>query len=139
MSFTLTKKQKHKGIALGITGISVALGSILVKKKVKSMKEDGTYDRMVFKMRLSKYLKAAKEDDLTIDLVDSMIDALDRVNEDFNLDLDDDKYMDLHMYLDDYFSNLAKSNNITFTDSNNTEIRLRQCLNTQKFILESFA
>lgn len=143
--FQLTKKQKRKGIALCATGATVAVGSLLVKKKVNTMKEDGSYDFMVFKYRLNKYLKCAKNDKLNLQTVDHLLESLDKMdevcenNENIVLDLDDETYTDLHIYLDEYASNLAKSNNIQFNDSTDTKTRLKQCLNTQKFILESFS
>lgn len=143
--FKLTKKQKRTGIALCATGATVAVGSFFVKKKVNTMKEDGSYDFMVFKYRLNKYLRAAKNDKLNLQTVDNLLESLEKMgvvceeNENIVLDLEDENYTDLHIYLDDYASNLAKSNNIQFNDSTDTKTRLKQCLNTQKFILESFS
>lgn len=112
--FQLTKKQKRKGIALCATGATVALGSLLVKKKVNTMKEDGSYDFMVFKYRMNKYLKAAKNDKLNLQTVNNLLESLEKMdtvcenNESIVLDLDSDTYTDLHFYLDEYASNLAK-------------------------------
>lgn len=61
----MTKKQKIKFIALLTTTASLAVGSYFFKKKVEKMKEDGTFNTMVFKKRLNQYLKAAKKDELT--------------------------------------------------------------------------
>ena len=48
--------------------------------------------------------------------------------------------MELQDYLDAYYSRLASSNHFKQADTNedNTQIRLRKCLNTQKYILENF-
>ena len=73
-------------------------------------------------------------------------DELDKMNdfkathEGFELNLDTDKYMELQDYLDAYYSRLASSNHFKQADTNedNTQVRLRKCLNTQKYILENF-
>ena len=62
----MTKKQKIKFIALLTTTASLAVGSYFFKKKVEKMKEDGSFNTMVFKTRLNQYLKAAKKDELTL-------------------------------------------------------------------------
>ena len=53
---------------------------------------------------------------------------------------DTDKYMELQDYLDAYYSRLASSNHFKQNDTSedNTQVRLRKCLNTQKYILENF-
>ena len=53
----MTKKQKIKFIALLSTTASLAIGSYFFKKKVEKMKENGTFNTMVFKKRLNQYLK----------------------------------------------------------------------------------
>lgn len=52
----MTKKQKIKFIALLTTTASLAVGSYFFKKKVEKMKEDGTFNTMVFKKRLNQGL-----------------------------------------------------------------------------------
>ena len=141
----MTKKQKIKFIALLTTTASLAVGSYFFKKKVEKMKEDGTFNTMVFKKRLNQYLKAAKKDELTLEIIDGLLAELDKMNdfkathEGFELNLDTDKYMELQDYLDAYYSRLASSNHFKQADTNedNTQVRLRKCLNTQKYILES--
>ena len=70
------------------------------------MKEDGTFNTMVFKKRLNQYLKAAKKDELTLEIIDGLLAELDKMNdfkathEGFELNLDTDKYMELQDYLD---------------------------------------
>ena len=95
----MTKKQKIKFIALLTTTASLAVGSYFFKKKVEKMKEDGTFNTMVFKKRLNQYLKAAKKDELTLEIIDGLLAELDKMNdfkathEGFELNLDTDKYM----------------------------------------------
>ena len=137
----MTKKQKIKFIALLSTTASLAIGSYFFKKKVEKMKENGA-----FKKRLNQYLKAAKKDELTLEIIDGLLAELDKMNdfkathEGFELNLDTDKYMELQDYLDAYYSRLASSNHFKQADTNedNTQVRLRKCLNTQKYILENF-
>ena len=96
--------------------------------------------------RLNQYLKAAKKDELTLEIIDGLLAELDKMNEfkasheGFELNLDTDKYMELQDYLDAYYSRLASSNHFKQNDMNdeNTQVRLRKCLNTQKYILENF-
>ena len=124
----MTKKQKIKFIALLSTTASLAIGSYFFKK------------------RLIQYLKAAKKDELTLEIIDGLLAELDKMNdfkathEGFELNLDTDKYMELQDYLDAYYSRLASSNHFKQADTNedNTQVRLRKCLNTQKYILENF-
>ena len=112
----MTKKQKIKFIALLTTTASLAVGSYFFKKKVEKMKEDGTFNTMVFKKRLNQYLKAAKKDELTLEIIAGLLAELDKMNdfkathEGFELNLDTDKYMELQDYLDAYYSRLASSN-----------------------------
>ena len=142
----MTKKQKIKFIALLTTTASLTVGSYFFKKKVEKMKEDGTFNTRVFKKRLNQYLKAAKKDELTLEIIDGLLAELDKMNdfkathEGFELNLDTDKYMELQDYLDAYYSRLASSNHFKQADANedNTQVRLRKCLNTQKYILENF-
>ena len=133
----MTKKQKIKFIALLTTTASLAVGSYFFKKKVEKMKEDGTFNTMVFKKRLNQYLKAAKKDELTLEI---KMNDFKATHEGFELNLDTDKYMELQDYLDAYYSRLASSNHFKQADTNedNTQVRLRKCLNTQKYILENF-
>ena len=124
----MTKKQKIKFIVLLSTTASLAIGSYFFKK------------------RLNQYLKAAKKDELTLEIIDGLLAELDKMNdfkathEGFELNLDTDKYMELQDYLDAYYSRLASSNHFKQADTNedNTQVRLRKCLNTQKYILENF-
>ena len=117
----MTKKQKIKFIALLTTTASLAVGSYFFKK-------------------------AAKKDELTLEIIDGLLAELDKMNdfkathEGFELNLDTDKYMELQDYLDAYYSRLASSNHFKQADTNedNTQVRLRKCLNTQKYILENF-
>lgn len=75
----MTKKQKIKFIALLTTTASLAVGSYFFKKKVEKMKEDGTFNTMVFKKRLNQYLKAAKKDELTLEIIDGLLAELDNL------------------------------------------------------------
>lgn len=75
----MTKKQKIKFIALLTTTASLAVGSYFFKKKVVKMKEDGTFNTMVFKKRLNQYLKAAKKDELTLEIIDGLLAELDNL------------------------------------------------------------
>ena len=83
---------------------------------------------------------------LTLEIIDGLLAELDKMNdfkathEGFELNLDTDKYMELQDYLDAYYSRLASSNHFKQADANedNTQVRLRKCLNTQKYILENF-
>lgn len=92
----MTKKQKIKFIALLSTTASLAVGSYFFKKKVEKMKENGTFNTMVFKKRLNQYLKAAKKDELTLEIIDGLLTELDKMNdfkashEGFELNLDVD-------------------------------------------------
>ena len=96
--------------------------------------------------RLNQYLKAAKKDELTLEIIDGLLAELDKMNdfkathEGFELNLDTDKYMELQDYLDAYYSRLASSNHFKQADTNedNTQVRLRKCLSTQKYILDNF-
>lgn len=144
--FNYDKKTKNKFIALLTTTASLAVGSYFFKKKVEKMKEDGTFNTMVFKKRLNQYLKAAKKDELTLEIIDGLLAELDKMNdfkathEGFELNLDTDKYMELQDYLDAYYSRLQVQIilNKRIPMKNILQIRLRKCLNTQKYILENF-
>lgn len=147
-SFKLTKKQKVVGTALVSTTATLAIGSYFLKKKVHKMKQEGTLNTFTFKTRLNRYLKAAKKNELTLEIIDSLLTELDKIDEfklsnaDFEFNLDTDKYFELQEYLDAYFNGLKTSNNLNSKaiseKEESTEVRLRKCLNTQKYVLETF-
>lgn len=134
--FNWTKKQKITGIALISTTASVAVASFFIKKKIQKMKEEGTWDRIAFTRRLSRYLKAAKKDELTLDLINEVLADLEHAN----LDLHTDMYLELQEYVDSYYEKIASSNHISMLpkEEESLETRFKKCLNTQKYILENF-
>ena len=134
--FNWTKKQKITGIALISTTASVAVASFFLKKKIQKMKEEGTWDRIAFTRRLNRYLKAAKRDELTLDLINEVLADLEHAN----LDLHTDTYLELQDYVDSYYEKIASSNHISMLtkEEESLETRFKKCLNTQKYILENF-
>ena len=144
----LTKKQKVAGASLVLATATLGIGSYFFKKKVQKMKEEGTFNTFTFKTSLNRYLKAAKKNELKLEVIDNLLTELDKVDEfrlshdDFELNLDTDKYLELQEYLDAYFNGLKTSNNLSAKSisekEESTEVRLRKCLNTQKYVLETF-
>lgn len=134
--FNWTKKQKITGIALISATASLAVSSFFLKKKIKKMKEEGAWDRIAFTRRLNRYLKAAKKDELTLDLINEVLEDLKHAD----LDVHTDKYLELQEYLDSYYEKIASSNHIPMLEKEeeSLETRFKKCLNTQKYILENF-
>lgn len=147
-SIKLTKKQKAAGAGIVLTTATLGIGSYFFRKKVQKMKEEGTFNTFSFKTSLNRYLKAAKKNELKLEIIDSLLAELDKIDEfrrshdDFALNLDTDKYLELQEYLDGYFNGLKSSNNLSTKSisekEESTEVRLRKCLNTQKYVLEIF-
>lgn len=144
----LTKKQKVAGASLVLATATLGIGSYFFKKKVQKMKEEGTFNTFTFKTSLNRYLKAAKKNELKLEVIDNLLTELDKVDEfrlshdDFELNLDTENYLELQEYLDLYFNGLKTSNNLSAKSisekEESTEVRLRKCLNTQKYVLETF-
>lgn len=140
----MTKKQKMKGVALVGATTSLVIGSFLLKNKVKKMKQDGYKNKLSFSLCLNRYLKAAKKDALTVEIIDNVLTELDKVddlketNENYELNLNTDKYLELQEYLDSYYEKMASLNHIEKNkEEEDTEVRLRKCLNAQKYLLEN--
>lgn len=144
---------KHPVLTTLVVGSAVAgvVGARKAKEKVIKMKEDGTFEVLMFNCYVDNYLVQAKNEKLDLDdikailsLMDS-IDEMRQTNEDFDFRMSVDEYSDLNDYLNKYINDIKISNGLNVEvlekadEIGNLEYKFRQVLQTQRFILENYS
>lgn len=143
---------KHPVLTTLVVGSAVAgvIGARKAKEKVIEMKEDGTYEVLMFNICVDCYLAKAKNGKLDLDDIKELLALMDGIDdmrqtkEDFEFRMSIDEYSDLNDYLNKYIEDLKVSNGLHVEtlekadEIGSLEFKFRQVLQTQRFILENY-
>ena len=144
---------KHPVLTTLVVGSAVAgvVGARKAKEKVVKMKEDGTYDVVMFNCHVDRYLVKVGNEKLDLDEVKTLLSLLDsidemrRTKENFEFRMSIDEYLDLNEYLNKYIDDIKVSNGLNVEtlekadEIGNLEYKFRQVLQTQRFVLENYS
>lgn len=143
---------KHPVLTTLVVGSAVAgvVGARKAKEKVIKMKEDGTFEVLMFNCYVDNYLVQAKNEKLDLDDIKAILSLMDSIDEmrqtkeDFDFRMSVDEYSDLNDYLNKYINDIKISNGLNVEvlekadEIGNLEYKFRQVLQTQRFILENY-
>lgn len=143
---------KHPVLTTLVVGSAVAgvVGARKAKEKVIEMKEDGTFEVLMFNCYVDNYLVQAKNEKLDLDDIKAILSLMDSIDEmrqtkeDFDFRMSVDEYSDLNDYLNKYINDIKISNGLNVEvlekadEIGNLEYKFRQVLQTQRFILENY-
>lgn len=143
---------KHPVLTTLVVGSAVAgvVGARKAKEKVIKMKEDGTFEVLMFNCYVDNYLVQAKNEKLDLDDIKAILSLMDSIDEmrqtkeDFDFRMSVDEYSDLNDYLNKYIEDIKVSNGLNVEtlekadEIGNLEYKFRQVLQTQRFILENY-
>ena len=144
---------KHPVLTTLVVGSAVAgvVGARKAKEKVIKMKEDGTFEVLMFNCYVNNYLVQAKNEKLDLDDIKAILSLMDSIDEmrqtkeDFDFRMSVDEYSDLNDYLNKYINDIKISNGLNVEvlekadEIGNLEYKFRQVLQTQRFILENYS
>lgn len=144
---------KHPVLTTLVVGSAVAgvVGARKAKEKVIKMKEDGTFEVLMFNCYVDNYLVQAKNEKLDLDDIKAILSLMDSIDEmrqtkeDFDFRMSVDEYSDLNDYLNKYINDIKISNGLNVEvlekadEIGNLEYKFRQVLQTQRFILENYS
>lgn len=144
---------KHPVLTTLVVGSAVAgvVGARKAKEKVIKMKEDGTFEVLMFNCYVDNYLVQAKNEKLDLDDIKAILSLMDSIDEmrqtkeDFDFRMSVDEYSDLNDYLNKYINDIKISNSLNVEvlekadEIGNLEYKFRQVLQTQRFILENYS
>lgn len=146
----LAKQNKKVAIAaLAVAGVAAVGGGIYAgMTHVRHSKEDAMRKRCManFNAAFSEYLKALRDGELTVEIIDRLEDAIAALNdgkEGFTVEIHGEQFEDIVKSVRDYTDRLSKANgektsNVIlklFEKKPNDIGGLRECLNIQRGIL----
>ena len=143
---------RHPVLTTLVVGSAIAgvVGARKAKEKVVKMKEDGTFEVLMFNCYVDNYLVQAKNEKLDLDDIKTILSLMDSIDEmcqtkeDFDFRMSVDEYSDLNDYLNKYIKDIKVSNGLHVEtlekadEIGNLEYKFRQVLQTQCFILENY-
>lgn len=143
---------RHPVLTTLVVGSAVAgvIGARKAKEKVIKMKEDGTFEVLMFNCYVDNYLVQAKNEKLDLDDIKTILSLMDSIDEmrqtkeNFEFRMSVDEYSDLNDYLNKYIDDIKISNGLNVEvlekadEIGNLEYKFRQVLQTQRFILENY-
>lgn len=143
---------RHPVLTTLVVGSAIAgvVGARKAKEKVVKMKEDGTFEVLMFNCYVDNYLVQAKNEKLDLDDIKTILSLMDSIDEmcqtkeDFDFRMSVDEYSDLNDYLNKYINDIKISNGLNVEvlekadEIGNLEYKFRQVLQTQRFILENY-
>lgn len=143
---------RHPVLTTLVVGSAIAgvVGARKAKEKVVKMKEDGTFEVLMFNCYVDNYLVQAKNEKLDLDDIKTILSLMDSIDEmcqtkeDFDFRMSVDEYSDLNDYLNKYIKDIKVSNGLHVEtlekadEIGNLEYKFRQVLQTQRFILENY-
>lgn len=144
---------KHPVLTTLVVGSAVAgfVGARRAKEKVIEMKEDGTFEVLMFNCYVDNYLVQAKNEKLDLDDIKTILSLMDSIDEmrqtkeNFEFRMSVDEYSDLNDYLNKYIDDIKISNGLNVEvlekadEIGNLEYKFRQVLQTQRFVLENYS
>lgn len=144
---------RHPVLTTLVVGSAVAgvIGARKAKEKVVKMKEDGTFEVLMFNCYVDNYLVQAKNEKLDLDDIKTILSLMDSIDEmrqtkeNFEFRMSVDEYSDLNDYLNKYIDDIKISNGLNVEvlekadEIGNLEYKFRQVLQTQRFILENYS
>lgn len=111
---------KHPVLTTLVVGSAVAgvVGARKAKEKVIKMKEDGTFEVLMFNCYVDNYLVQAKNEKLDLDDIKAILSLMDSIDEmrqtkeDFDFRMSVDEYSDLNDYYCKYINDIKISNGL---------------------------